>query len=213
MMPTLISLCQETTDKGTSNISYSYVHSTGNKLIPLDLYTGGHYPYVCKLDFIDNSDGCQINSPSNTFYISDTPNTPSRIWSQGGTLQVFRDGSANSSTTNEATRNSSAGNNSGSGIGAGIFAGAVTAALIGGAVIAGAGVFFWLRRRGNQHSSNAVWQEKRYSPQTTPDVDMSEYLELHKEDAGADVEVAELGEGHVIREMGPGDTDNHIRGP
>ncbi|KAI4231509.1 MAG: hypothetical protein L6R40_007703 [Gallowayella cf. fulva] len=173
LMPTLISLCQETTDKGTSNISYYYVHSTGSKFVPLDMWTGGHYPYICKLDFIDSISSLQVGQPSNSFYITDSPDSPSKIRSQDNITREFSDDPAASSSSASATSAnetrsapsepdsaSSAGGSrndkSGSGISSGAIAGAVIAALIGGGLITGAAVFFWLRRQQSRQVSEST---------------------------------------------------------
>ncbi|KAI4220153.1 MAG: hypothetical protein LQ349_008159 [Xanthoria aureola] len=200
LMPTLISLCQESTNKDITNISYSYVHSTGSKLIPLDLWAGGNYPYICKFDFIDSGDNCQLDNPSNSFYISDTPNASPKIWSQDGTAQFVQDSSTNSSGSTPPLRNSKGASTArSSGLSSGAIAGAVVGAMIGGALIAGIGTFFWLRRQSNRDDTNFAWSHQGCLPQnTTLDAAQNEEFGIQGKDAGAYAPIPEMGEGRIM---------------
>lgn len=182
-----------------STVSYGFVHSTGNKLIPLDLWAGGNYPYICKFDFIDSGDNRQLDNPSNSFYISDTPSTSPKIWSQEGNAQFVQDSSTNSSgSTTPSSDSKTDSTTQNSGLSSGAIAGAVVGAMIGGALIAGIGTFFWLRRQSNRDATDTAWSDQIYlPPNTTLDAAQNEEFGLQGKDAGAYTPIPEMGEGRI----------------
>ncbi|KAL8953341.1 MAG: hypothetical protein Q9222_000803 [Ikaeria aurantiellina] len=202
MMPSLISLCQETKSTGKSNISYSFVHATGSKLVPLDLWTGNHYPYICKLDFIDGVSDQPLNQPSNSFMIAaaDTASSPSKIWSQDNVSQEVQAMSATNSTsatpsstaTNASAVNGSASAGStdspvksthGSGLSTGGIVGSVIAAVIGGALLSWLGAFCWARRRRDKQVSIESSQGQEFVPSTTADPIREDWVGIQEKDA------------------------------
>ncbi|KAL8669434.1 MAG: hypothetical protein Q9168_005969 [Polycauliona sp. 1 TL-2023] len=205
LMPTLVSLCQEeATGKGTSNISHYYVHSTGSKMVPLDLWVGNAFPYICKFDFIDADGNRPLNSPSGSFYINDTSNAPSRLWSEKTSIQVSQDNNTTNCTnptgdpavpdpdTTHSTHNS--------GLGGGAIAGAVVGALIGGALIAGLGTFFLLRRKLDRSTpDNTKWLEPgdEGPADTTPMYPKDNHAVVQEKDAGYYAPTPEMGHGQV----------------
>ncbi|KAL8712692.1 MAG: hypothetical protein Q9220_003224 [cf. Caloplaca sp. 1 TL-2023] len=228
MMPTLISLCQESKSTGTSNISYSYVHSMGSKMVPLDLWTGLHYPYICKLDFIDGVSNQPLNQPSNPFMIAaDTANSPSKIWSQG---HVDREVQAMSVTNATATSgassspptNTSAVHNSasaggatapvsstrGSGLSTGAMVGIVIAALISGALVAGGSAVYWIRRRGDKQSSIESSRDRDFTPSTTTGQTMNGWVTIQEKDSRD--RPPEM-DNTVLTELGSGKAGEHMR--
>lgn len=183
-------------------------------MIPLDLWAGGHYPYICKFDFIDSGDNRQLDNPSNSFYISDTPNALPKIWSQDGTAQFVQDSSTNSSgSTAPPSDSKGASTARSSGLSSGAIAGAVVGAMIGGALIAGIGTFFWLRRQSNRDATNTALSDRDYLPRNpAPDTSHDDEFGIQKKDGGAYAPIPEMGEGRIT-ELEAGRRESRLGSP
>lgn len=195
-------------------VSYGYVHSTGNKLIPLDLWAGGQYPYICKFDFIDSGDNRQLDNPSNSFYISDTLSASPKIWSHDGTAQFVQDSSTNSSgSTAPSVDPKGASTVQNSGLSSGAIAGAVVGAMIGGALIAGIGTFFWLRRQSNLDATDTSWSDQVSLPQSiTPGTARTDDFGIPEKDGAAYAPIPEMGEGRIM-ELEAGRRESRLGSP
>lgn len=70
--------------------------------------------------------------------------------------------------------------------------------MIGGALIAGIGTFFWLRRQSNRDATDTAWSDQIYlPPNTTLDAAQNEEFGLQGKDAGAYTPIPEMGEGRI----------------
>lgn len=183
-------------------------------MIPLDLWIGGHYPYICKFDFIDSGDKRQLDHPSNSFYISDTLNASPKIWSQDGTSQIVQDSSKNLSTSAAPSSNSKGTSaTQSSGLSSGAIAGAVVGAMIGGALIAGISTFFLLRRQRNQVSGCTTWSEQGYLPQSSmPNTPEDIGFGTQEKDARAYTPTPEMGESQIT-ELDAGKRESRLGSP
>lgn len=196
-------------------------------MIPLDLYAGTDYPYRCQFDFVDATTNLELNQRSDYFYISDTANSPPRIWSQGNVSREIQLASAasssptasststtsptgaqgSSSSTNARPPTPSADHRSGTGIGAGGIAGIVIAALVGGGLITGFAVFFWLRRR--QRSSPAWQNQVHQAPLSANEMSHGFYGVAEKE---GDDGIPEIG-GSPLTELDARRGDSRLKSP
>ncbi|KAI4261632.1 MAG: hypothetical protein L6R42_003173 [Xanthoria sp. 1 TBL-2021] len=183
-------------------------------MIPLDLWIGGHYPYICKFDFINSGENRQLDNPSNSFYISDTQSTPPKFWSHDGTSQIVQDSSKNSSASAAPLSNSKGTSaTQSSGLSSGAIAGAVVGAMIGGALIAGIGTFFLLRRQRNQGSGYTTWSEQGYLPQNAmPNTPEDIGVGTQEKDARAYTPTPEMGESQIT-ELDAGKRESRLGSP
>ncbi|KAL8851626.1 MAG: hypothetical protein Q9221_003463 [Calogaya cf. arnoldii] len=186
-------------------------------MIPLGMWAGGQYPYICKLDLIDGADSRQLESPSSFFYISDTPNAPTKIWSKDGSSQVFQNSSANPTTTQTCQDSSENAENStrktpSSSISRGAIAGAVIGAAIGGALIAGLGTFLGLRRQKNRNTAYTTFSDHGHLPQDPSRNILKTISVENQEVAGANVPTAEMGEREAA-ELDSGRRENQFERP
>ncbi|KAL8991661.1 MAG: hypothetical protein Q9169_007772 [Polycauliona sp. 2 TL-2023] len=177
-------------------------------MVPLDLWVGYAYPYLCQFDFIDADGNRPLNTPSPPFYINDTQNASPRLWSQKTLIQLSQDNSTNSSASAEppagqgpdsASRPNSSGD--GSGLSSGAIAGAVVGAMIGGALIAGIGTFFWLRRQERKRTTaeETKWLDPSDDGQqnSTPNTLENSHVPVQEKDAHFYGSRPEMGEGQI----------------
>ena len=169
------------------------MHSIGTKLVPLDNWAGNDYPLTCHFDFRDGGTGEALNTPSTQFKILDaSENEPDlKVWSAGSKSADIQEGGASTSSASTAsstpasTASSSsipaasavatpssfsthvAEKSSSSHISSGAIAGIVIAALVGGGLMAGLGVFFWFRHRHGRPIPEPIYQHPGY-PAASP---------------------------------------------
>ncbi|KAL8799896.1 MAG: hypothetical protein Q9182_005553 [Xanthomendoza sp. 2 TL-2023] len=222
-MPLLTTLCQETTSRDISNISSHWVSSSGSRMISLDLFAGINYPYICKLDFVDGANGKRLDQPSNAFYIANVASTPPKVWSENKLSLVLPSNSTNQSTL-ECPTNTSAGasvpqgsisvtSQPSSGLSTGGIVGVAIAALTGGALMAAAATFFWLRRRQSRQVPTMTWKDQESPPSTWLNVVKDGHAEVQEKDAGGVAQRAEIGNTAWTPELGTGARESLVRSP
>lgn len=86
--------------------------------------------------------------------------------------------------------------------------------MVGGALIASIGTFFWLRRQSNRDATETTWSDQLYLPQnTTLDAAQNEEFGIPEKDAGAYTPIPEMGGEGRITELEAGRRESRLGSP
>ncbi|KAL8808109.1 MAG: hypothetical protein Q9223_001131 [Gallowayella weberi] len=192
-------------------------------MIPLDLFAGNNYPYICKLDFVDGANGQRLDQPSNAFYISNLASSPPKVWSQNKLALVLPSNSTNQSTLECPTNTSasasapqgsiSVSSQPNSGLSTGGTVGVAIAAFVGGALMAAAAAFFWMKRRQSQQVTTMTWKDQESPPSTWPNMMKDGHVGVQEKDAGGVAQRAEIGGPTWTPELDTGKRESQARSP
>ncbi|KAL8677444.1 MAG: hypothetical protein Q9186_006130 [Xanthomendoza sp. 1 TL-2023] len=181
-------------------------------MIPLDLFAGNNYPYICKFDFVDGGNGQRLDQPSNSFYIANLASAPPKVWSENRTALVIQSDSANTSTLDSPSNTSAdasappgsvvATTQPKSGLSTGGIVGIAVGALVGGALMAAVGAIFWLRRRRNRQVSNIAWKDQESLSFTSPSITKGDNEGVQEKDGEEAAQIAEMGNTIFTPELG-----------